>query len=177
MQHERGTSVAVKRGQTIYQIGNCESQLGRFRAAVECYFEAAQIFHFVGMEEYLGNALGELGYALLDVEAEDLITDLAPELLAAGLVNLARDVKRVFDFTRPLDHQRCVGIIRKLFGSVVLFTVIGEGERLGEFCTATRQEVLDKLNDQIGRGGRDEEEIFPTDWSAPLRLDSFRRRF
>jgi tetratricopeptide (TPR) repeat protein len=161
LQHERGASVAVNRGQALHQIGNCESHLGRFRAAAECYVDAAKIFHFVGMEEYLGNALGELGYALLDTEAEDLLTGLAAELFEAGLVDLGRDVKRVFDLARPLDHQRCVGIIRKLFGSIVLFTIIGEGERLGEFCIKMREEIVDELHDQIRLGGRDREEIFP----------------
>jgi tetratricopeptide (TPR) repeat protein len=161
LQHQRGVSVAVNRGQTLHQIGNCESHLGHFRTAVENYFEAAKIFHFVGMEEYLGNALGELGYALLDAEAEDLLSDLAPEVLEAGLIDLGRDVKRAFDPKKPLDHQRCVGIIRKLFGSVVLFTVIGEGQRLGGFCKTIREEVVNLLHDQVASGRRDEEEIFP----------------
>ena len=161
LQHERGASVAVNRGQAFHQIGNCESHLGQFRTAAECYIKAAKIFHFVGMAEYLGNALGELGYAVLDAEVEDLLSDLAPELLEAGLVDLGRDMKRVFDAKRPLDHQRCVGVIRKLFGSVVLFTVIGEGQRLGEFCMTMREEVVGQLYDQLGRGGRDQEEIFP----------------
>jgi tetratricopeptide (TPR) repeat protein len=161
LQHERGTSVAVNRGQTLHQIGNCESYLSHFRTAAQCYVEAAEIFHFVGMKEYLGNALGELGYALLDAEAEDLLSDLAPELLESGLVDLGRDVKRAFDATRPLDHQRCVGIIRKLFGSVVLFTLIGEGQRLGGFCITMREEIVGQLHDQVESGRRDEEEIFP----------------
>lgn len=61
LQHERGASIAVNRGQTLHQIGNCESNLGNHKTAAGLYIEAARIFHFVGMEEYLSNALGELG--------------------------------------------------------------------------------------------------------------------
>ena len=65
LQHERGASVGVNRGQLLHQIGNCESNLGNHEASAKLYIEAAKIFHFIGMEEYLSNAFSELGRATL----------------------------------------------------------------------------------------------------------------
>ncbi len=161
LQHERGASVAVNRGQTLHQIGNCESHLGHFQEAAAHYLEAAKIFHFVSMEEYLSNALGELGYVLLDVEAEDLLEDLDAELIERGLLDLARDTKRVFDPARPLDHNRCTSIIRKLFGSIVLVSLIGKGRLLGEFCVSLGNDILVVFSAQLSKGERDQEEGFP----------------
>ncbi len=127
LQHIRGASIAVNRGQTLHQIGNCESHLGQFNEAAAHYLEAAIIFHFVGMEGYLSNALGELGYTLLDLEREDLLADIDTNLIERGLADLARDTRRVFDHARPLEHSRCISIIRKLFGAIVLVSLIGKG--------------------------------------------------
>ncbi|MBX9589243.1 MAG: tetratricopeptide repeat protein [Hyphomonadaceae bacterium] len=161
LQHERGASVAVNRGQTLHQIGNCESHLGRFREAAAHYLEAAKIFHFVGMEEYLSNALGELGYVLLDVEAVGFLEDLDTKLIERGLVDLAKDTKRVFDSAQPLDHSRCIGIIRKLFGCITLVSLHGKGQLLGEFCVSLSNDVLVVLGDQLSNGERDQDEKFP----------------
>lgn len=161
LQHQRGASVAVNRGQTLHQIGNCESHLGHFSEAAAHYLEAARIFHFVSMEEYLSNSLGELGYVLLDVEAEHLLEDLDPELIEQGLADLARDVKRVFDPARPLDHSRCIGTIRKLFGSIALVSLMGKGRLLGEFWVSLGNDVLVVLGGQLSNGERDQAEGFP----------------
>ncbi|MBL4885674.1 MAG: hypothetical protein JKY95_14230, partial [Planctomycetaceae bacterium] len=48
LSHERGTSIGVNRGQTLHQIGSCESYLGNYKAAGKLYFKAVKIFHFVG---------------------------------------------------------------------------------------------------------------------------------
>lgn len=161
LQHERGASVAVNRGQTLHQIGNCESHLGHFREAAAYYLKAAKIFHFIGMEEYLSNALGELGYALLDVEADHHLEDLDPDLIEQALVDLTRDAKRVLDSAQPLDHSQCVRIIRKLFGSIAVVSLTGKGQILDEFCISLYNDVLVVLRSQISNGDRNQEEEFP----------------
>jgi hypothetical protein len=161
LRHQRGTSIAVNRGQALHQLGNCESHLGRFREAAANYLQAASIFYFVGMEEYLSNALGELGYALLDSEEDEFAGNLETDIIERGLVDLERDTKRVFNHNRPLDHTQCIGIIRKLFGSIALISLTGNGRLLGKFCVSLISEVLVVLGDQFSRGQRDLQEGFP----------------
>lgn len=161
LRHGRGASVAVNRGQTLHQLGNCGSHLGQFREAAKHYLDAAKIFHFVGMEEYLSNALGELGYTLLDADIENQLGDVETQLIEQGLIDLAKDTKRVFDPGRPLDHNQCIRIIRKLFGSIVLISLIGKGQLLGDFCLMMGDDVLVVVGTQLSNGKRDPDEAFP----------------
>lgn len=161
LKHERGTSIAVNRGQTLHQIGNCEGNLGNHKAAAELHVEAAEIFDFVGMEEYLSNALGELGYSLLEVDLPELLNRLDENLVDHGLMDLANDMKRVFDPTRPLDHQRCIGIIRKLFGTVILLSLGQHGNKLANFCTEQANATIVGITHQVGHGTRDRDALFP----------------
>ena len=159
--HQRGGSVAVNRGQALHQLGNCESHLGRFREAASNYLQAAVIFDFVGMEEYQGNALGELGYALIDVGAEISFEGLSKELIEHGLIDLARDTKRVIDPVHPLDHSKCIVIIRKLFGSIALLSLVGSAQQLSQFCLSLSREVAAIFHEHFSNGRRDHEEGFP----------------
>jgi tetratricopeptide (TPR) repeat protein len=161
LQHERGASVGVNRGQTLHQIGNCECHLGRFKEAAKLYLEAGEIFHFVGMEEYLSNALGELGYALLDIDEAYPLDALDVEIIDAALSDLAKDIGRVFDLDRSIDHARAIGIIRKTFGCVALASLSGRGHLLGDFCRVLANDFLLPIDRQIARGERDEDERFP----------------
>ncbi|RUX21599.1 hypothetical protein EOA13_36780 [Mesorhizobium sp. M7A.F.Ca.US.011.01.1.1] len=171
IKNQRGASIAVNRGQTLHQLGNSESHLGQFSEATAHYAEAAKIFHFIGMEEYLSNTLGELGYALLDVNSEEWPRDIGSDLLAGGLEDLARHIKRDFDPGRPLDHSRCIAIIRKLFGSIALITLVGQGRLLGAFCAMLGNEVVVVLGTQLANGERDRDEAFPLSMiESALRL-------
>jgi tetratricopeptide (TPR) repeat protein len=161
LRYQRGASVAVNRGQALHQLGNCESHLGRFRHAASNYLQAAVIFDFAGMREYLGNALGELGYTLLDTETDIPDEGLSPELIERGLIDLAMDTKRIFDPARPLDHSKCVGAIRKLFGSIALVSLVGSGRQLGQFCLSLCNEVLVVFHEEFSNERRDPEEGFP----------------
>ncbi|EIM72208.1 hypothetical protein A33O_20540 [Nitratireductor aquibiodomus RA22] len=161
LQHERGASVGVNRGQTLHQIGNCECHLGRFKEAAKLYLEAAEIFHFVGMEEYLSNALGELGYALLDIGEAYPLDALDVEIIDAALSDLAKDISRVFDIDRSIDHASAICIIRKTFGCVALASLSGRGDLLGDFCMTLANDVFLPIEQQIARGERDEDERFP----------------
>lgn len=161
LEHQRGASVAVNRGQTLHQIGNCESRLGRSAEAASLYAEAAGIFHFVGMEEYLSNATGELGYELLDIDGAYPLEALEEGLVEAALSDLAKDISRVFRVDRPIDHGRAVGIIRKAFGSIILTSLTDRGTLLREFSVSVADEVLRPIEAQIGRGDRAMDERFP----------------
>ena len=133
LQHERGASLAVNRGQTLHQIGNCESYLGNHEVAASLYIEAANIFRFVGMKEYISNAFSELGYALLEVDIPKISDKLDDDLVNEALIDLKRNATRVFDPTRPLNHQQCIGMIRKIFGSVILLSLADYGPKLIDF--------------------------------------------
>ena len=161
LQHQRGASIGVNRGQTLHQIGNCESNLGNHEAAAKLYLEAARIFHFIGMEEYLSNAFGELGYALLDVHLPEVLDHLDDKVVDHALADLNKDTIRVFDPERPLDHQQCIGMIRKVFGTVTLLSLVGHGEKLGPFCMNLGNEVVAGIAGQIDSGVRDSDERFP----------------
>ncbi len=161
LQHERGASIAVNRGQTLHQIGNCESNLGNHKAAAEFYIEAAKIFHIVGMEEYLSNALGELGYTLLEVDLPELADRLGEGIIDHGLEDLASDTRRAFNQARSLDPQQCIGIIRKLFGTVILLSLGGHGGKLADFCVELTNVAVLEIGDQVAAGTRDQDEFFP----------------
>ena len=161
LNHERGGSIGVNRGQTSHQIGNCEAYLGNYKAAAELYFEAAKIFHFVGMEEYLSNAFGELGYTLLDTDWTEVFDLLSEELVDCVFVDLSNDTKRVFNPTKPLDHHQCIRIMRKLFGTIILVSLTKYGGKLKEFCVDLSQVTIDVLSEQVKNAARDEDEIFP----------------
>ncbi len=161
LKHERGASVAVNRGQHLHQIGNCECHLGNFKEAVKLYIEAAGIFHFVGMEEYLSNATGELGYALLDIDEAYPLDGLEEATINAALPDLAKDIGRVFDPGCPIDHSCAISIIRKTFGSIILASLTGRGHMLGNFCVALANDLLKPIAQQIERGERHKDERFP----------------
>ena len=108
LKHERGASAAVNRGQHLHQIGNCECHLGNFKEAVKFYIEAVEIFHFVGMEEYLSNATGELGYALLDIDEAYPLDILEEATINAAFLDLSNDIGRVFDPSHSIDHNRAI---------------------------------------------------------------------
>lgn len=160
LRHERGAAVAVNRGQTLHQIGNCYMHLGRIREAAKHYHDAARIFHFVGMEEYLGNALGELGYAVLELSDEAFKIDLEVEIIDEGLRDLGRQLRRVFDPTQALDHKRCAGMTRKLFGSIIFLSLIGQGRRLDNFCVDLHSEIAERFGDEITQGQRNQDDVF-----------------
>ena len=161
LKHQKGAFAAVNRGQTLHQLGDCESNLGHFREAAGYYLEAAKVFDFVGMEEYLSNALGELGYSLIDLEGKFLPEDLDLEVIERGLQDLARHAKRAFNPDRPLDHKICVSLLRKLFGCLALASLTGKGQLLGSFCVSLGDDVLVVHGGQLSTGSRDKEDALP----------------
>ena len=161
IKHERGGSIGVNRGQSLHQIGNCESNLGNHAAAARLYIEAAKIFQLVGMQEYLSNACGELGYTLLDVDFSEVRDHLDDNLIDHLLVDLSNNAAHVFDPARPLNHQQCIEMIRKLFGTVILLSLTGYGTKLGVFCVKCSNETIADIARQINAGSRSSDEQFP----------------
>ncbi|MCY3846807.1 MAG: hypothetical protein OXH69_25080 [Acidobacteria bacterium] len=159
LRHERGAAVGVNRGQVLHQIGNCESNLGNHEVAAKLYVEAAKIFHFVEMEEYLSNACSEFGYTLLDVDFTETPDCLDDDIIDHSLVDLSKHAVRIFNLARPLDRNQCIGMVRKLFGMVILLSLTGYGEKLDAFCVKmeneTVKEVVHQIDAGIGSAGAD----------------------
>jgi tetratricopeptide (TPR) repeat protein len=127
---QSGGSVPVNEGQTLHQIGNCESNLKNYAEAVRCYADAALRFHALGMREYLSNALGELGYTVIDLDGDASLPDtISPSLLSAGAEDIADDVARCFGTN--VDLAACASVVRKLFGVIVLISLSKEAESIG----------------------------------------------
>ena len=152
LQHERGAAVGVNRGQVLHQIGNCESNLGKHEAAAKLYVEAARFFHSVGMEEYLSNSFGELGYTLLDVDFTGVADCLNEDIIDHSLVDLGNHAVRIFNLARPLDGSQCIGVVRKLFGMIILLSLTGYGEELGAFCVKMGNETVREVGHQTDAG-------------------------
>lgn len=161
LQHERGAAIAVNQGQVRHQLGNCESYLGNHAEAAKHYVAAAKIFLAVGMEEYLGNAVSELGYTLLDIDSQELLESISPELVPAALASVALDVQSALSLERELRHEVCVGALRKLAGMIYIAGLTRRGGLLRNFCADLLETTVLPLQDQIGAGGRDEFAEFP----------------
>jgi len=160
LSHERGSSIGVNRGQTLHQLGNCESYLGNFESAAEFYFQAAEVFHSVEMEEYLSNAFGELGYIFLDTYQSEILDHLSEELVNSALSDLRTDTLRALNPTIPLNRQHCIQVIRKLFGTVVLVSIAEYGRKLEGFCLDLEYSMTSELKKQINEGTRDRDDFF-----------------
>jgi tetratricopeptide (TPR) repeat protein len=134
-------SLAVNRGQLLHQIGNCEAHIGNYEAATQCYAEAAHLFHAIGMQEYLANALGELGFVLIEHDFEALDSKLI-DLIPDGFTDVANHVRRGFGDTGISDYAERIGIVRKLFGIVVLVSFCESQESLRTFAESLKSEVI-----------------------------------
>lgn len=159
MKHQRGTSVAVNRGQTLHQIGNCESRLGNHKLAVEVYAEAARIFHFIGMDHYLSNAVGELGYALLDHNDGFAFGDVDEDFVACATADLERHASRVFQPGMAIDHNHAGPLIRKTFGLIIFVSLTPHTTSLREFTTRLG-DALREVGQKGPSGKRDFDELW-----------------
>ena len=137
-----GASVAVNEGQILHQIGNCQSELGDHADAADYYARAAVCFRMVGMEEYLSNALGELGYALIKCDDEIPFPKvLSRELLSDGLNDAAKSVIQCFSAASNADERARAFAMRKLFGIIVVLSLSDAACRLDEVGDALKKWV------------------------------------
>ena len=158
--YETGAQIGVNRGQTLHQIGNCESCLCNHKAAAELYYQAVEIFHFIGMKEYLSNAFSELGYTLLDVEYPETLNPLSEELVDSALLDLSIGTKHTFNPAKRLDEQQCSATIRKLFGATIHVSLSEYGKKLESFSLDLADATIVKLGEQINAGSRSKNDIF-----------------
>lgn len=161
LNHERGASIAVNRGQTLHQLANCEAYLGNHKSSAKLYFEAIKIFHSINMEEYLSNATGELGYTFLETYSPEVIDYLDEDLVNHALSDLRSDILQTLNLQEPLNHQFCIGIIRKLFGTIILVSLSRKAENLYPLFVDIANSRIAELAEQIEHGDRRPDEIFP----------------
>ncbi|HMY90359.1 MAG: HNH endonuclease [Gammaproteobacteria bacterium] len=160
LSHVRGSSIGVNRGQILHQLGNCESYLGNFKSAAEFYFQAVKVFHSVEMIEYLSNAFSELGYTFLDTYQNEILNHLNEELVDSALLDLRTDILRVLNPAVPLNHQHCIQVIRKLFGTIILVSIAEYGKKLNGFCLGLENSTTTELRKQMKDGTRERDDFF-----------------
>lgn len=141
IQHQHGSDAAVNRGQALHQLGNCASHLGRFQEAANYYTEAARIFYRMEMEEYLSNAISELGYTLLDLPASSDIAPPEAHLIEAGLMDLGRHAQGLIEAGYPLDHREYRQLHRKLMGAVMVASLLGHSDTLAPWCESLLRDL------------------------------------
>ncbi len=140
LRHERGASIAVNRGQTLHQIGNCEGNLGNHKSAAEHYAKALNIFLVIGMKEFISNASCELGYTLLDVDFPP-VRDGAKDGLAACFEDVNWELQACL---RPgaFDINRTFVLARKIFGTVAVGIFARQSGLTGDWAVATAEKML-----------------------------------
>lgn len=137
--------LTVNRGQVLHQLGNAAAYQRKWVPAAECYVEAAQHFYQVGMHEYLGNALGELGFVALEIDG----IDVSESVLSDGLVDVANSVVRTFgsDIRRGSAHRPAV--LRKFIGTVALASFLTGSPTLRGFSARLRRRLEDIWKDSV----------------------------
>ena len=127
-----GASRAVNEGQILYQIGRCRSEVGEHLESADYFVRAAVHFQAIGMRDYLANALGLLGYALLKLgESMALPSPLPSEVLRDGIQDAVESVQQSIVAQLQTDAADSRWAIRKLFGTVVVLSISGETKNLG----------------------------------------------
>lgn len=133
-----GSHIALNRGQTLHQLANCEAYLENDAGAIELYLEAASIFEDVGMAEYIGNSICEIGYCYLNLKKIPHIPKKVD--LEFALDDLYIEFKQLFEKNKLFDHHYSGNLIRKLAGVHYVFTLTGKSENL--------ENIFDKLFEQ-----------------------------
>ena len=128
-----GASRAVNEGQILYQIGLCQRRLGAPADGAGYFARAAVCFQGVGMREYLANALGSLGYALLEMDGKGAVPEnLSVSVLRHGIHDAVESVVGCVSTEHAPDSEASAWAIRRLFGAVVVVSLSDEASLLGE---------------------------------------------
>ena len=145
----RGGAVAVNEGQILHQIGNCRSRLGEHLDAIGYYGRAAVRFQAVGMREYLATALGELGYAYLELDdATPLPRTLPATVLEDGIEDAVESAVRCLSMRPAPVIKDAAQSIRRLFGGLVVLSLSEKVDKLREVgivLTAWTDSTLPKM--------------------------------
>ena len=127
-----GKSRVVNEGQILYQIGRCRGASGEHLGSADYFARAAVHFQAIGMRDYLSNALGSLGYALLELgNSTALPPPLPNEVLRDGIQDAVDTIQQSIVTQLRTGAVDSAWAIRKLFGTVVVLSVSGETESLG----------------------------------------------
>ncbi|BCS52644.1 hypothetical protein GSbR_05190 [Geobacter sp. SVR] len=142
-------------GSLLHHMGNCAAEMNQKQKAFEYYLAAANKFQTIQFEEYLSNSLAELGYLLVGWEPpspfDSLLTE---ELMADGLLDVARQVERAF---LPLSSElsgQCSQTLRKVFGIFILASFSSKNRLLADWAFHLREEVILSFVEQEGWGER-----------------------
>ena len=164
-----GTFRSVNEGQLLYQVGRCLSQGGEHSESIGYYARAAAHFQAIGMRGYLANALGQLGHALLEVGEADAVPDTPREVLRDGIADAVESMQRIIVSRLRRGAGDSEWAIRKLFGTVVVLSLSGEAECLGE-AGRSLTESTKELRDAGEVASRAAFEILHSDALAELML-------
>ena len=165
-----GTFHAVNEGQLLYQVGRCLSQAGEHEASMGYYARAAAHFQVIGMRGYLANALGQFGHALLELGEADALPELPPgEVLRNGIEDAVASVQWSIISRLRGGAGDSEWAIRKLFGTVVVLSLSGEAEHLGD-AGRSLKEWTKEVRDAGGVARRATFEIVHSDALAELML-------
>jgi len=142
----------VNRGQTLHQIGLCESELGNYESAIEHFSMAADIFIYTGMKDYISHSFAELGYNLLDIDVPKIHKQFSEESIHVALLDLMQYTVQTFDTCLPLKHQMCKYNFRKLTGTFFLLSLIGQGDKLRLFVRELGEKTIPTLKNLFESG-------------------------
>ena len=148
-----GASVAVNQGQALYQIGNCQSRLAKHDNAADYYARASVCFQAVGMQEYLSNALGGLGHALMEFDDERPLPRAVPSIvLSDGLDDAVESVVRCLAARPKPDYTARTWAIGKLFGVVAVLSLSTEAWRLDKAGHVLKRWAMEARGHGEGKG-------------------------
>ena len=129
----RGGAVAANEGQILHQIGNCRSRLGEHQDAIGYYGQAAVQFQAVGMREYMATALGELGYAYLELDESTPLPEALPAaVLEDGIDDAVASAVGCLSMRPAPAIEVTAQSIRRLFGALVVLSLSKEVDKLRE---------------------------------------------
>ena len=135
-QHSR----VVNEGQILYQLGRCRRESLDLEKAVDYFTKAAVHFQMIGMCDYIGNAVCELGYTILEIgDTSKLPQNISSELLRDAIEDAVRSTQQCI--VTQLDSRTTGGewALRKLFGSIVVSSLLGDGMSLKKAAHGVRK--------------------------------------
>ena len=156
-----GGSVAVNEGQIFHQIGNCQSELGEHSDAADYYARAALRFQTVGMQDYLSNSMGELGYSVIASDPDvPLPSGLSSRVLTDGIEDAANSVVQCLAAQPKLDHMTRAMAIRKLFGVVAVLSFSKEVWKLDDVALRLKKWLIKTRTARFGENDFESDDEF-----------------
>ena len=122
-----GHSRIVNEGQILYQIGRCQRASWEPKEAIGSFAKAAVHFQTIGIRDYLSNAIGELGYTLLELKDWAVLPQPnSSDLLQDAMVDAVRSMQQCIVTQLEAGTSEGEWVLRKLFGTIVVLSLLGE---------------------------------------------------